>query len=155
MPSRQVSRNALTCSGSRVMCSGSPSFTSRVAVDHWKLLFGPFHSGSIIGRTVPCRAALPLCKRCHHLQAVAEDHAIGPVGVVLIELRLSRFAREPVEIRKEIDLSFCGLGVSLGSMLQVVNQHFRLNLLLDIERRGRDNSNQSARALFLARPVAV
>ncbi len=36
MPSRQVSRNAFTCSGSRVMCSALPSFTSRLVVDHWK-----------------------------------------------------------------------------------------------------------------------
>ena len=38
MPSRQVSRKALTCSGSRVMWSALPSFTSRLVVDHWKLL---------------------------------------------------------------------------------------------------------------------
>ena len=38
MPSRQVSRNALTCSGSRVMWSALPSLTSRLVVDHWKLL---------------------------------------------------------------------------------------------------------------------
>ena len=37
-PSRQVSRNAFTCSGSRVMCPTLPSFTSRLVVDHWKLL---------------------------------------------------------------------------------------------------------------------
>ena len=30
---------ALTCSGSRVMWSALPSFTSRLVVDHWKLLF--------------------------------------------------------------------------------------------------------------------
>ena len=29
---------ALTCSGSRVMWSALPSFTSRLVVDHWKLL---------------------------------------------------------------------------------------------------------------------
>ena len=36
MPFRQVSRNALTCSGSRVMWSAFPSLTSRLVVDHWK-----------------------------------------------------------------------------------------------------------------------
>ena len=37
IPSRHVSRNALTCSGSRVMWSALPSLTSRLVVDHWKL----------------------------------------------------------------------------------------------------------------------
>jgi hypothetical protein len=32
--------------------------------------------------------ALALGQRRHHLQAVAEDHAVGPVGVVLVELGL-------------------------------------------------------------------
>ena len=30
--------------------------------------------------------AFALGKTCHDLQAVAQDHAVGPVGVVLVEL---------------------------------------------------------------------
>jgi hypothetical protein len=39
MPSRQVSRKALTCSGPQVMRAAFPSLTSRLVVDHWKLLY--------------------------------------------------------------------------------------------------------------------
>ncbi len=45
--------------------------------------------------------ALALSERCHHLQAVAEDHTVGPVGVVLVELRLGPLVRQSVEIIKQ------------------------------------------------------
>src|SRR6266567_9510551 len=44
-----------------------------------------------------------LRERSHDLQAVAEDHSVGPVGVVLIELGLCFDGREAIEVREEID----------------------------------------------------
>ena len=47
--------------------------------------------------------ALPLGQRRHHLQAVAEDHAVGPVGVVLVELGLRVAFGHAVEVGEEVD----------------------------------------------------
>ena len=37
--------------------------------------------------TLP-RKSFAFGQRCHDLEAVAEDHAVGPVGIVLVELGL-------------------------------------------------------------------
>ena len=87
-------------------------------------------------------AAQPLAlgERRHHLQAVAEDHPVRPVGVVLIELGAGVFARQAVEIGEQVDLEprlareplrLRRLAVSQ----QVVDQRLRMHLLLDEERR--------------------
>jgi len=49
--------------------------------------------------------ALALGQAGHHLQAVAEDHAVGPVGVVLIEVGLVRALGYTVEVGEEVELT--------------------------------------------------
>ena len=76
----------------------------------------------------------------HHLQTVAEDHAIGPVGVVLVELGAGVFIRQPIEIGKEVELETRLVGDLirlhfLAVASQVVDQHLGVDLLLDEERR--------------------
>ena len=48
--------------------------------------------------------AFAFCERCHDLQAVAEYHAVRPVGVVLVELGLGVFVWESVEVGEQIGL---------------------------------------------------
>ena len=48
--------------------------------------------------------AFAFCERCHYLQAVAEYHAVRPVGVVLVELCLGVFVWQPVEVGEQIGL---------------------------------------------------
>ena len=43
-------------------------------------------------------------ERCHHLQAIAEDHAVCPVGVVLVELGRARLVGQAVEVSEQIKL---------------------------------------------------
>ena len=87
MPSRQVSRKALTCSGSRVMCSRLPSRTSRLVVDHWKLELNRNAVGRVdVDALHLALQPLPLGQGGHHLEAIAENHAVLPVAVVLVEL---------------------------------------------------------------------
>ena len=103
MPSRQVSRKALTCSGSRVMWSALPSL-------HVTAGGGPLEVGvefDAVGRVdvdALHLAAQPLAlgERGHDLEAVAEDHAVGPVGVVLVELGLGVLGGQAVEVGEEI-----------------------------------------------------
>src|SRR5262249_232176 len=82
--------------------------------------------------------------------AVAEDHSVGPMGVVLIELCLRRLTRQSVEISEEINLRFCGFGMSFGAALQVVDQHFRVNLFLNIERWRGNNQVRPVLLVFAA-----
>ncbi|MCK4725635.1 MAG: hypothetical protein KAT29_07530 [Anaerolineales bacterium] len=39
-----------------------------------------------------------LGQRGHHLQAVAENHAVGPLAIVLVEFGLGSFTQQTVEI---------------------------------------------------------
>ena len=48
--------------------------------------------------------SLALCERSHHLQRVAEDHAVRPVLIVLIELSLVHTGGYAVEVGKQIRL---------------------------------------------------
>jgi len=77
--------------------------------------------------------AFPLSQRGHHLQAVTEDHPVAPVGVMLVELGLCSFG-ETVKVVKKIKLLFPRDFIVPGATHQVVNQNFRVNLLLDKER---------------------
>src|SRR5579862_334915 len=61
--------------------------------------------------------SLSLSQRSHHLQTVAKNHAVGPMGIMLIELCLCGFAGKSIEISKEVDLRFRGLGVYFGAAL--------------------------------------
>ena len=73
------------------------------------------------------------------MQAVAEDHSVRPMRIVLVELGLGSFARESVEIGKQVDLSFSSFCTCLAAATQVVDQHLGMHLLLDVERRRRNN----------------
>ena len=116
-------RNAFTCSGSRVMCSALPILN--VAAGG-----GPLEVGvelDAVGRIdvdALHLAAQPfaLRQRRHHPQAVAEDHPVRPVGVVLVELRLGFLARQSVEIRKQVELLIWRPAIVLRLAHQVVNQ---------------------------------
>ncbi len=73
-----------------------------------------------------------LGERGHHLQAVSEDHAIGPVGVMLVELGTGVFIRQPVEVSKEVELRGCFRFLAVA--YQVVDQHLGVDFFLDEER---------------------
>ena len=84
--------------------------------------------------------ALALRQRRHDLQAVAEDHAVRPVGVVAIELGRRGAVWQAVEIGEEV--RWRGrllLPPFPGLAQQVVDQNFRVHLLLDVERRRLDD----------------
>ena len=61
--------------------------------------------------------AFALCERRHDLQAVAEYHAVGPVGVVLVELCFGVFVWQSVEVGKQVGLGrVVGVGVVCGGL---------------------------------------
>ena len=84
--------------------------------------------------------ALALRQRRHHLQAVPEDHAVRPVGVVAVELGARGAVRQAVEVGEEVGR---GGRLLLPPFLrlaqQVVDQHLGVHLLLDVERRRLDH----------------
>ena len=85
--------------------------------------------------------ALALGQAGHDLQAIAEDHAVGPVGVVLVELGLGVGVGQAVEVGEKVDL----LAVLLRRRArcrvprlkapEVVNEDFGVDLFLNIEGR--------------------
>ena len=87
-------------------------------------------------------AAQPLAlrQRSHDLQAVAENHAVRPVGVVAVELGRRRAVGQAVEIGEEVRrcrrLLFPPF---LRLPQQIVDQDLGVHLLLDIERRRLDD----------------
>ena len=100
--------------------------------------------------------ALALRQRGHHLQAVAEDHAVRPVGVVLVEVRAVGALRQPVEVGEEVCLIHAFrdrvvLRRLVAPAAQVVDQHLGVHLLLDVERR-RLNDEVGEILLVLAAP---
>src|SRR5437773_6504551 len=79
--------------------------------------------------------ALALGQARHHLERVAEDHAIRPVLVVLVELRLVHALGNAVEVSEEVRNDLAGLLTPLSRPAQqVVDQHLGMDLLLDVER---------------------
>src|SRR6266481_3314862 len=78
--------------------------------------------------------SFPLSQRSHYLHAIAENHTVAPVRVVLVELGLSIVVRQPIEICEEIDLIRGGFLVGLAAAQQVVNQNLRMHLFLDVQR---------------------
>src|SRR5438094_1316554 len=79
--------------------------------------------------------ALALGQARHHLERVAEDHAIRPVLVVLVELGLVHALGDAVEVSEEIWNDLAGLLAPLSRPAQqVVDQHLGMDLLLDVER---------------------
>ena len=133
MPSSQVSRKALICSASRAASSSLPSLTSRLRADDL-----PVGAELDAVRRVDvdhldlAAQLLALGEGRHHLEGVAEDHAVRPVGVVLVEVDLVELV-EAVEGVEERQLGLV-LG-PLGGAAEVLDQDARVDLLLDVDRR--------------------
>ena len=92
--------------------------------------------------------AFALGKTRHHLQAVTQDHAVGPMLFVLVELGLGVAFWHAVEvfggIAKQVGhkatLCSCVSRFGLvGLTLQVVNQHLGVYFFLNVKRRGIDH----------------
>jgi hypothetical protein len=84
----------------------------------------------------PAAQPLALGKAGHNLERIPQDHAVAPVLVVLIELRLVHALGDTVEIRKEVGGDLSGLMLALpGFAQQVVDEHLRVDFFLDVERR--------------------
>ncbi len=92
-----------------------------------------------------------LGQRRHHLQAVAQDHAVRPVGVVAVKLGAGVVVRQAVEVGEQIELVVRRLLSRLAAPQQVVDQHLRVDLLLDEQRR-RLNDEVGPVLLVLASP---
>jgi hypothetical protein len=92
-----------------------------------------------------------LRERCHNLQAVAQDQAITPVGIVLIELSFGSLAGQAIEISEQIELTPCAFRIRLRTPQQVVNEHFRLDFFLDVQGWCMDNEIRPV-LLVLAAP---
>ena len=106
MPSRQVSRKALTCSGSRVMWLS-------LAVLHIATGGGPLKIAvelDAVGRVEIdalhlAAQALALGEAGHDLEGVAKDHAVRPVLVVLVELGLVDALGNAIEVGEQVGVS--------------------------------------------------
>ena len=84
--------------------------------------------------------ALALGQAGHDLEGVAEDHAVGPVLVVLVKLGLVHAERDAVEVGEEIRRELPGLVLRLARGAQeIVDEHFRVDFFLDVKRRGVDD----------------
>ena len=70
------------------------------------------------------------------MQAVAQDHAVGPVAVVLVELGAGVVAGQAVEVAPECGL--IGIGGS-GFAAEIVDQDLGVHLFLNVKRRGLDD----------------
>ena len=101
-------------------------------------------------------AAQPLAlgQRGHHLQAVAEDHAVRPVGVVAVELGPGLLGGQAVEVGEQIGEAGAA-GSRRGARAlalphQVVDQHLGMDALLDVERRCVDDELGPVLQVFAA-----
>jgi len=92
-----------------------------------------------------------LGQRSHHLKAVAQNHAVGPVLIVLIEIRFGGFRRYAVEIGKKVGLCFGSLFVGFSAAQKIVNQNFGVNFFLNVKRRNMNNQLRPV-LLVLAAP---
>jgi hypothetical protein len=73
-----TSRNAFTCSGSRVMRPGLPSFTSRLVGDHWKFLWNLIPLPNTVHYTRIATAKLKTQRNGRNPAAVARGQLGGP-----------------------------------------------------------------------------
>ena len=99
--------------------------------------------------------ALALGEGGHDLEAVAEDHAVGPVGVVLVELGLGVLGGQAVEVGEEIGetgldvVVLCATGL-LALLHQVVDEDLGMDAFLDVERRHVDDEIGPVLLVFAA-----
>ena len=89
-------------------------------------------------------------KRRHDLQAVAKNHAVRPIGVVLVELGGAGVFGQAVEITEKVNLRRGGRGAGLGLAEQIINQGFGVNLFLDVKRRRGNNEIGPVRVILAA-----
>nr|WP_236690949.1 hypothetical protein [Levilinea saccharolytica] len=96
--------------------------------------------------------ALALGQRGHHLQAVAQDHAVGPVGVVLVKLGSGIGALgQAVEVGEEVQLlrlQFFLAGFGLAA--QIIHQHLGVDFFLDVDGRGQHHQVGIVQQVFAA-----
>jgi hypothetical protein len=84
--------------------------------------------------------AFPFGQRRHDLEGVAENHAVRPVGVVLIELRFRAFVWQTIEVGEKVYLLVLSrLLLLLCSTHKLVYEDLGMDLFLDIERWRLDN----------------
>ena len=84
--------------------------------------------------------ALALGQAGHDLEGVAEDHAVGPVLVVGVELGLVSALGHAVEVGEEVGREHPGFVLAfLRLAQQVINERLGVDLFLDVERRGVDD----------------
>ena len=88
---------------------------------------------------------LALGQARHHLQPVAQDHAVRPVLVVRIEFG-PRFGIDTVEIGEQVGRGV--VGGAGGGALQVLDQRLGMDLLLDVERRRLDDQIRPVRHIL-------
>ena len=87
MPSSQVSRNALICSGWRVTSTSLPSLTSRLRVRHLPVGAEPDAVRRVdVDHLDLAAQVLLLGEAGHHEQRVAEDQPVRPVALVGVEV---------------------------------------------------------------------
>jgi hypothetical protein len=96
--------------------------------------------------------ALALGHARHDLQAVAKNHPVRPVLIVLIKLGLVCALGDAVEIGKQIGGEISGGVLRLfGLSQQIINERLRMNFFLDVKRRRVDNEiRQASSAAVLA-----
>ena len=82
---------------------------------------------------------LALGEARHHKQAVAEDHAVRPMLVVLVEFKLGFRIVEPIEIRKQIGRVALLRCAHLRTADKIVNNRLGMHLFLDEELGCLDN----------------
>ena len=74
----------------------------------------------------------------HDEQAVAENHAIGPVLVVLVKFGFVHAGRDAVEVGEEVDAGRVAFARLEGLALEVLDEEFGMDFFLDVEGRGVD-----------------
>src|SRR5262245_1182696 len=82
---------------------------------------------------------LALSEARHYEQAVAEDHPVRPMLVVLVELESRLRIVESIEIRKQVGRVVLFGGALFGPTDEVIDDYFRMNFLLDVELGSLDN----------------
>ena len=109
MPSSQVSRNALICSGWRVASSALPSLTSRLRVLTCQLRAELDAVGRVdVDHLDLALEPLLLGEAGHHQQRVAEDHPVGPVLRGAGRTRPAPRSRQAVEVGEQVELRVAG-----------------------------------------------
>lgn len=79
--------------------------------------------------------AFPFGQTGHDLKRVAQNHAVGPVLVVLIEIGLIHAGRNTVEIREQAESALLGIAFPAAFAHQVFNKGLGMDFFLNIQGR--------------------